>query len=105
MIVNPKEYADCESILQSKIRQLRTLLPHGAIETVEYYLCNAEIEMAFESLGLSIIQHKVLLERETSQALYELGVRLSMDKESVFDDQFWIIFTNYLNIGDPELLQ
>jgi hypothetical protein len=76
------------------------LLPHDEIETVEYYLSNAEIEMAFESLGLSLIQHKVLLECETSQALHALGLRLSLDKESVFDDKFWIMFTNYLNSMD-----
>lgn len=100
MIIDPREYVDCESILQNEIRQLRILLPCDDIDTVEYYLSNAEIEMALESLGLSLMQNQVLLQDKTSQTLRELGLRLSLDKESVFDDKFWLVFTNYLNAND-----
>ena len=52
--------------------------------------------MAYECLGLSLIQHKIHIKESLAEKLEALGLRLSLDQESVFDDEFWFNFTSYL---------
>jgi len=96
VITDPHEYSELEGIFQLEAERFQLLLPKSDIETVEHYLRNAELEMAFESLGLSLMRHQLYPSTESAECLKRLGLLLNLDTESVFDDQFWSRFICFL---------
>ena len=76
---------------------MRPSLTEGEQHAIEHYIEHAELEMAVECLGLYLIKFKVPLPDDTTRKLLDLSVELGLDKESVFDDEFWDHFRAYLS--------
>ncbi len=86
--------------VNEKIRVLlnsnQSLLEKNIIQGIIHYLDVDEYEMALELLCLALmnVDNFPLGELET---MYELAKQLNLDKESVFDDNFWMNFTTALD--------
>ena len=96
MLLAPEEYQELENETALLLHTFRLYLEDADIQHVEHYLKHAEIEMAFESLGLSLMARHVQV-KEHEQRLTRIGALLGLDRESVFDDHFWRHFTQYLS--------
>jgi hypothetical protein len=70
-------------------RHLAEIPPDGA-EHVTHCLAVGELEMAFESFVLSVLEIEAVLAQVERAALRELGVALGLDKESIFQADFWV---------------
>lgn len=70
------------------------LLTDEAVQNVEHYLEVAELEMAYESFVLSVIEEKIPLSESARMDLLGLGLALGLDKEAVFRADFWQIAQN-----------
>lgn len=84
------EYQQYEGELIQILDEVKTLLPKDAIDHVEFYIQHGELEMAYESLCLSLIELKRVFPSETRLALRSLGLSLELDKESVYMPEFWL---------------
>jgi hypothetical protein len=84
--------------LHEILSQISALSP-GGVDHVEHYLGVAEIEMAYESLVLSLMGEQVVLDRRLANELLLLGVALGLDQESVFQGDFWEKAAPYLDRG------
>ncbi len=67
----------------------RTQLSADAIRDVEHWLQHDELELAFESLGLSLRGESVIVSKEVKSILFPIGVLLGLDRESVLSATFW----------------
>ena len=77
------------SELRSLVSDLDWALDDGSRSGVNHYLDHGEPEMAFEILGLHLITNSIEVDRRTAEAIMDLGSRLSLDIESVYDPTFW----------------
>jgi hypothetical protein len=60
-------------------------------ENVEHFIEATELEMACESLVLSMLEERVQLSEDAKKELLDLALGLKLDKESVFRADFWQI--------------
>lgn len=98
MKLTPQEYHRLEEELVKFLEAVRLAIPRDEVQNVNHYVRHAEIEMAFESLGLSIIKHRIkLMEPFGGKRLITLGSKLRLNEESVFDPDFWQHLTDYLS--------
>jgi hypothetical protein len=67
---------------------------------VDEWLGHGEIEMAFESLCLSLRAENVAVPERARDELLLLGPGLGLDKESVFEPEFWAKTVEFLAKGE-----
>ena len=84
-----EQYAQAHRAFAHALALCRTRLPIEAIQDVEHWLQHDELELAFESLGLSIMRERVVLGSEERMILFPLGPLLGLDRESVLSASFW----------------
>lgn len=65
-------------------------------EAIVLYLDNREYEMAFEGLFLELIKSGKTIKINTNECMI-MARQLKLDKETVFDHQFWPKFQAYLH--------
>jgi hypothetical protein len=93
---NEKElWSVVEKRLQDLLIRYSDEIDDESKEAVQHYLDHSEYEMAFEGLFIELMKLKVSLGNEESCGFIELGKKLDLDKESVFDGDFWNNFTEY----------
>jgi hypothetical protein len=87
--MTPDEYGADDRDFRSLFEEIQSDLPADSLSDVQHWLANAELEMALESLGLSIAQAGVNLSPDAKGRLRRLILKYHLDKESVFDGAFW----------------
>lgn len=90
MKITASEY----KLLEDRFRKIAALhlsdLSLEGAEHVNHCLDTGELEMGYESFVLSLLEVDALLPQEEKAALLELGLALGLDKESIFQADFWI---------------
>lgn len=89
MNVKMDRYESLELRVCKIFGEFSELLSEDARNNVEHYIDVAEIEMAYESLVLSLIDEKIVVSDILRKELLEIGVLLGLDKDSVFRADFW----------------
>ena len=64
------------------------------INGIEHYIDNSEIEMAFEGLMIEIMNLNNVPKINILE-IKEIAIQLKLDKESVFDSDFWSKLENW----------
>ncbi len=77
------------------IRTCRSLLPADAISEVEHYFAHGEHEMAFEGLVIELMRADVVPPAFAYEDWCALARELGLDKDSVFDGEFWTKFVTW----------
>jgi hypothetical protein len=99
--LNEKEFwLMVEQKIQDLLNRYSNDLDEESKEAVIHYLEHSEYEMAFEGLFIELMKLKALLSKEESSDYIELGEKLGLNEESVFDADFWQKFSSYCSGAD-----
>ena len=90
------DYIKCEAAFLHAFDRLKESLTADARGHVIHYVAHGELEMAYESFGLSVEKEAVQIPAELKPLLQELGLALRLNHESVFDPDFWERFSRLL---------
>ncbi len=66
-------------------------------DSVSHFLAHDEYEMAYEGLLIEMIKSNYKPSREEADEYLKIGKALGLDKESVFDPDFWKKLESHLN--------
>lgn len=83
------EYESFEGRLRCILGRYGEKLSVEACQNVEQYMGVAEIEMACESLTLSLLHEEIPITPESKDELLQLCTALGLAKESIFRADFW----------------
>jgi hypothetical protein len=89
--MNKNDYLFLEARLCSVFDNFAPQLSDEARQNVEHYIEVAELEMACESLVLSVIEEHIQLSADIKEELLRLCCALHLDEEAVFRADFWKI--------------
>ncbi len=84
-----KKYRNAEEDFKIAFGMCKPTLSEEAKKNVEHYLNHGELEMAFESLGLSLKAEAINVPGAARELLYPLAAVLGLIEESVFSASFW----------------
>lgn len=82
-----------ETFLNEKMKSIQ--LDEDARSQIDLYLENREYEMAFEGFFLELMNSKENIELDP-QACTAMAVGLRLDRETVFDPDFWAKFQEFM---------
>ena len=85
-----------ENLISVLINKFKYLLDKESIDMIKHYLDHSEYEMAFEGLFIELMNVNAVLTKTEIETYYNLGLKLELDKESVFDSNFWCNFMTYM---------
>jgi hypothetical protein len=68
-----------------------------SVENVRHYLNVAELEMAYETFVLSLVEEQVQLSDTDRLTLSKLGPPLGVDADPVFKADFWDVAKRFLD--------
>jgi len=88
-ILSAEIYRKAEAELVHVLHECTPHLSADAVGNVQHYLDNAELELAFESLLLSINQERVSVSQTSKQLLYPLGGLLGVVDDGVLIGNSW----------------
>ena len=86
---------ETESYIKEVLSIVKPHLEKDLILFVDHYLYHAEYEMAFEGLFLAIMKLDTVPPLDWSRST-EMAKRLNLNKESIYDEDFWSRFSKYL---------
>jgi dimeric dUTPase (all-alpha-NTP-PPase superfamily) len=93
---NEKEYwLKVDKQLQDLLNHFSESLDEESVQSVQHYLDHSEYEMAFEGLFIELMNLKCSFSEEEFLTYIELGEKLGLNEESVFDAEFWEKFIKY----------
>lgn len=86
-----------KAYLQLELDKQRENLEQDAIESIHHYINHDEFEMAFEGLFLEMFKMKrnALFDEKKAE---EIALLLKLNRQTVFDDNFWYKFTRYIGL-------
>jgi hypothetical protein len=87
--LTPERYHKAENDFKIAFGICAPLLSFEAAKDIEHYVQHSELEMAYESLGMSLKAENVEVPRAVKEILYPLGPLLEVDKEGVLNANFW----------------
>lgn len=64
---------------------------------VKHYVDHSELEMAYELFGLGLMS-KIATPPHEAKELLEMGCALGLDKETVYEDDFWETWEHFLQV-------
>ena len=88
-ILSRAEYEKLEKEFQYAFDICKPLLSQEAVADVEFYIDHGEIEIAYESLGLSIKAEGVLVPNAARAILFPIGLTLNLKTDAVLRADFW----------------
>lgn len=89
-------------LLEEAINVSKSILSLEGLEGVEHYLQHGEYEMAYEGLVIELYASGLYPANFNFTDWKELGLVLGLDKESVFDEEFWDKFNKWGQAYIPE---
>jgi hypothetical protein len=98
MDFDKKSYEQAEKQLLELLELFNHILDADTIEAVEHYISHGELEMACELLYLDLINKKAVLhQKKLADKLLETAMLVGLNKESVYKEDFWSIFMQYMH--------
>ncbi len=88
-MLTPPQYHKAVADFKMALDICLPLLSAEASKDVKHYLDHAEIEIAYESLGMSLKAENVSIPQQAKEILYPLGIILNVNSESVLSGNFW----------------
>jgi hypothetical protein len=76
--------------------RFRALVSDSDLAAVKHYLDIAEVEMAGESLVLSLMESSVQVDSPEADSLIRMCLALGLDESSVFREDFWAVAQPWL---------
>lgn len=83
------DYESFEGCLRCILGRYGGKLSVDACQNIEHYMGVVEIEMACESLTLSLVHEEIPITPESKDELLQLCTALGLAKESIFRADFW----------------
>ncbi|WP_207513119.1 hypothetical protein [Longitalea luteola] len=84
-----------ESFIREVLSVVASNLEKDLIDFVKHYLYHAEYEMAFEGLFIAIMNFDTVPVIDWRRSI-EVGKKLKLDVESIYDENFWTRFSKYV---------
>lgn len=86
--------------VKSLLNELKPFFDTESNDAISNYLTHFEFEMAFEAIFIELNNLGYVPNNVDKKAMFQLGLDLQLDKEEkqVLLDNFWTIFTDYLDI-------
>ena len=81
--------------LENFIEKSKSVLSLEGLEGVAHYLNHGEYEMAYEGLVIELYTTGLYPSNFNFAEWKELGLAFELEKESVFDEEFWDKFNNW----------
>lgn len=91
-----------KQILEDFIKISKRFLSLDRLEAVEHYLEHGEYEMAYEGLVIELYSIGLYPTNFNFTKWKELGLVFGLDKEAVFDEEFWDKFNKWGQAYNPE---
>ena len=85
-----------DQFLRMLLNQFTDDLDDESIDAVLHYLEHDEYEMAFEGLFIELIKVNAVLSVEDANKCLKIGENLGINKDSVFDMNFWQKLNTFL---------
>lgn len=101
MKLSPAQYHLLERELRSINDAVSGDLDKESAEGTLHYLQHGELEMAFEILGLGLLNSTISLDESMGSRLVAIGRQLGVDNESVWDPLFWDRLTQWRDQRQP----
>ena len=95
-----EEYVLLENRLKEAVALCEDLLSDEEAAHLQYYMRHDEIEMAYEGFCLSIFNNSSQIPKEAKLILLPLGIDLGLDKESIYDPEFWHKAQTHFNVAN-----
>lgn len=92
-----RDYTRIEKEFRRVFEACAPALALDSVENVRHYLDVAELEMAYESFVLSVLDEQVELSDANRMTLLELGPLLGVDTDPVFRGDFWDVAKRFLD--------
>ena len=97
MMTQDKSYwLNVENHIQALLNLCKDSLDLESVEAVQHYIDHDEYEMAFEGLFIELMKLGRLPNIGNWNDYLDLGHSLGLDKESVFDAEFWPRFESFV---------
>ena len=92
--MNNIDWNTAELYIKDTLKLTSSTLDKETIEAVQHYIDHDELEMAFEGLFIELMKTKKTVNIDTSTGK-ETALFLKLDKETVYDPDFWIKFETF----------
>ena len=89
-----------ERLLRALLGEFSGQLDSASFRAVQHYLDHDEYEMAFEGLFIELMKANADMNKSRLETYYNLGQKLGLDKDSVFDGEFWKKFRTFVGQGE-----
>jgi hypothetical protein len=93
--MNQSIYNNAVEFVTKTLSDIRPFLDVETFNAINHYITHSEIEMAFEVMFLEVINQNLAIRIDSGTAI-RTAKELSLDKETVFDVDFWSKFTNFI---------
>lgn len=90
------DYSEIREAILSLLSVYSEIIEADTYSAVMQYLQHGEYEMAFEGLLIDLINAKFEKQKINIDYYLSLGQVLGLDKNTVFNPNFWNDFVNYL---------
>jgi hypothetical protein len=94
--MNRETYNYALEFITKTLNTAQPFIDVESFDSVNHYIKHAEIEMAFEMLFLEIINQNLSIEVD-SKTTMRVATDLNLDKETVFDVDFWNKLQNFIS--------
>ena len=90
------EYFRNENEFNQLYEEYAFQMPLDTKEHVLHFVNHSELEMAFEGFCIDLMTVHVKLSLDNARKFYRIGLSLGLDKESIYDPDFWTKFKSYI---------
>lgn len=92
-------WTEIKEYIEELLNESKDDFDNETINFIRHYLKHNELEMAFEALFIEIINLKKYVFLNTKKAK-EIALILKLDKEPIYDFDFWKKFEGFLATGN-----
>jgi hypothetical protein len=93
---NEINHNEIHKAISSLLDTYSDILDTDTYSEVMHYLQHGEYEMAFEGLFIDLINASFDVQKVDIEYYFNLGEKLNLNKESIFNHEFWNVFKNYI---------
>jgi len=90
------DWFEIKAFIEKILKLYCKFLSIESIDAVNHYLEHDEFEMAFEGLFLDLMSIEHLPQLLDGKRCMDLAIIMKLDKESVFDAEFWKKFSAFV---------
>jgi hypothetical protein len=94
--MSPDAYRVLESDFERLLSKFHPLLSREAVAAARHYVDCGELEMAVEVTCIDLFDSAAEVGREDRNELMRVSKALSLDTESVFEQDFWAQYLKHL---------